>query len=176
MIAVPTFYERRYCDPGREFAMTERWQELQSRIEPGTVIVTDSGQGPLGQILLDGRHALTADEPVAVGGSDTGPNPYELLLMSLGACTAMTLRLYADRKAWPLEHVVVRLRHSRVHAEDCVDCTTKPARIGRIERGIELVGALDAAQRNRLLQIAEMCPVHRTLTGTIEIRTTLAGV
>ncbi len=155
--------------------MTERWQELQSTIGPGAVIVTDNGQGPFGQTLLDGRHAIAADEPVAAGGQDTGPNPYELLLMSLGACTAMTLRLYANRKGLPLEHVVVRLRHAKVHAEDCADCETKPALIDRIERSIELVGPLDAAQRNRLLQIAEMCPVHRTLTGTIDIRTTLAG-
>ncbi len=137
--------------------------------------MTENGQGPFGQTLLDGRHAIAADEPVAAGGQDAGPNPYELLLMSLGACTAMTLRLYANRKGLPLEHVVVRLRHAKVHAEDCADCETKPALIDRIERSIELVGPLDAAQRNRLLQIAEMCPVHRTLTGTIDIRTTLAG-
>lgn len=155
--------------------MTDRWQELQSTIAPGTVVVTDNGAGPLGQVLLDGRHALAADEPVAVGGKDGGPNPYELLLMSLGACTAMTLRLYAHRKGMPLEHVIVRLRHARVHAADCVNCETKPAQIDRIDRTIELVGTLDAAQRTRLLQIAEMCPVHRTLTGTIKIETTLAA-
>jgi len=154
-------------------AMTDRWQELQSTIAPGTVIVTDSGAGPLGQVLLDGRHALAADEPAAVGGKDGGPNPYELLLMSLGACTSMTLRLYANRKKWPLEHVVVRLRHARVHAEDCADCETRPAMIDRIERDLELVGGLDETQRARLLQIAEMCPVHRTLTGTITITTSL---
>jgi len=155
--------------------MEDRLQKLQSAIAPGTVIVTDSGAGPLGQALLDGRHALTADEPVAAGGKDGGPNPYELLLMSLGACTSMTLRLYATRKALPLEHVVVRLRHSKVHAEDCANCETKAAMIDRIDRAIELVGALDEAQRTRLLQIAEMCPVHRTLSAKIDIRTTLAG-
>jgi putative redox protein len=155
--------------------MTDRLQELQSTIAPGTVIVTDSGDGPLGQALLDGRHVLTADEPVAVGGRDGGPNPYELLLMSLGACTSMTLRLYANRKTWPLERVVVRLSHAKVHAEDCADCETRPAMIDRIERTIELVGALDETQRTRLLQIAELCPVHRTLTGKIDIRTTLAA-
>jgi putative redox protein len=159
----------------RGIAMTDRWQELQSTIAPGIVVVTDNAAGPLGQVLLDGRHALAADEPVAAGGRDGGPNPYELLLMSLGACTAMTLRLYANRKNWPLEHVAVRLRHEKVHAEDCANCETRPAMIDRIERGIELVGALDAAQRARLLQIAEMCPVHRTLTATIKIETTLAA-
>jgi putative redox protein len=95
--------------------------------------------------------------------------------MSLGACTSMTLRLYANRKKWPLEHVVVRLRHARVHSEDCADCETRPAMIDRIERDLELVGGLDETQRARLLQIAEMCPVHRTLTGTITITTSLTG-
>jgi putative redox protein len=155
--------------------MVDRWQQLQSTVAPGTVVVTDSGDGPFGQALLDGRHLLNADEPTAVGGKDAGPNPYELLLMSLGACTSMTLRLYATRKALPLEHVVVRLQHAKVHAEDCANCETKPAMIDRIERTIELRGALDEAQRALLLQIAEMCPVHRTLSAKIEIRTTLVG-
>jgi putative redox protein len=155
--------------------MNDRWRELQSTVAPGAVLVTGNGEGPLGQVLLDGRHALTADEPVAAGGKDGGPNPYELLLMSLGACTAMTLRLYAKRKVWPLEDVIVRLRHTKIHADDCAGCDTKPAQVDRIERSIELVGSLDPSQRSRLLQIAEMCPVHRTLTGTIDIKTTLAG-
>src|SRR6266481_4094659 len=158
-----------------EVVMVDRWQQYQSTVAPGTVVVTDTGEGPFGQALLDGRHILKADEPTTVGGKDGGPNPYELLLMSLGACTSMTLRLYATRKALPLEHVVVRLRHSKVHAEDCANCETKAAMIDRIERAIELVGALDEAQRTRLLQIAEMCPVHRTLSAKIDIRTTLAG-
>ncbi len=155
--------------------MVDRWQQYQSTVAPGTVVVTDTGEGPFGQALLDGRHILKADEPTTVGGKDGGPNPYELLLMSLGACTSMTLRLYATRKALPLEHVVVRLRHSKVHAEDCANCETKAAMIDRIDRAIELVGALDEAQRTQLLQIAEMCPVHRTLSAKIDIRTTLAG-
>jgi putative redox protein len=158
-----------------EVVMVDRWQQYQSTVAPGTVVVTDTGEGPFGQALLDGRHILKADEPTTVGGKDGGPNPYELLLMSLGACTSMTLRLYATRKALPLEHVVVRLRHSKVHAEDCANCETKAAMIDRIDRAIELVGALDEAQRTRLLEIAEMCPVHRTLSAKIDIRTTLAG-
>jgi putative redox protein len=153
--------------------MPDRLQELQSTIAPGMVVVTDSGAGPLGQALLDGRHVLAADEPVAAGGMDSGPNPYELLLMALGGCTSMTLRLYANRKGWPLERVVVRLSHAKVHALDCAECESRPAMIDRIERTIELVGALDATQRTRLLQIAEQCPVHRTLTSKIDIRTTL---
>lgn len=156
--------------------MNNRLQKLQSSIAAGTVIVTDSGAGPLGQALLDGRHALAADEPTTAGGKDGGPNPYELLLMSLGACTSMTLRLYADRKQWPLERVIVRLHHSKAHAEDCAACESRAAMIDRIERTIELVGALDETQRARLLQIAEMCPVHRTLTSKIDIRTTLTEI
>lgn len=142
-------------------------------VAPGTVVVVETRQGRLGQWLLDGRHRLTADEPVAAGGEDTGPNPYELLLMSLGACTSMTLRLYAERKAWPLERVIVRLRHERVHAADCADCIDKPALLDRIERTIELEGPLDDAQRDRLVEIAEKCPVHRTLTSHISIETRL---
>jgi uncharacterized OsmC-like protein len=146
----------------------------QPTIAPGTVVVAENGQGLFGQDLLDGRHALIADEPVSAGGKDAGPNPYELLLMSLGACTSMTLRLYARRKQLPLTRVSVRLRHSRIHAEDCADCETKTGFIDRIEREIELEGELDPQQRQRLLEIANMCPVHRTLIGEISIITKLA--
>jgi putative redox protein len=144
-------------------------------VAPGTVLVVESGEGRFKQYLLDGRHRLIADEPVPAGGEDAGPNPYELLLMSLGACTAMTVRLYARRKQWPLERVAVRLSHARIHAEDCAECETKSGFIDRIEREIELSGPLDAAQRTRLMEIAEMCPVHRTLTSEINIRSRLAG-
>jgi putative redox protein len=147
----------------------------QQTIAPGTVLVTENGQGLFGQDLLDGRHALIADEPMSAGGKDAGPNPYELLLMSLGACTSMTLRLYARRKQLPLTHVAVRLRHARIHAEDCADCETKTGFIDRIDCEIELEGELDAQQRQRLLEIANMCPVHRTLTGEISIITKLAA-
>ncbi len=147
--------------------------QLQRSIEPGGVVVVESGVGRLTQALLDGRHALVADEPVAVGGLDAGPGPYELLLMALGSCTAMTLRLYAERKGWPLQRVRVRLRHGKAHAEDCVACESGTAMIDRIDRRLELDGPLDDEQRRRLLQIADMCPVHRTLTSRIEIRTAL---
>ncbi len=136
---------------------------------PGTVVVAETGDGGLAQYLLDGRHHLTADEPDANGGHDLGPGPYELLLMALGACTSMTLRLYARRKQWPVERIVVRLTHARDYAEDCEACDTKTVMLDHIERTIELKGALDDAQRTRLLGIANQCPVHRTLTSKIVI-------
>ncbi len=145
--------------------------EAALSVEPGWVRVVESGEGKLTEHLLDGRHRLLADEPVAAGGNDRGPGPYELLLMALGACTAMTLRLYADRKRWPLGRVSVQLRHDKIHAEDCADCETKQGMLDRIERVISLEGALDAAQRRRLMEIADMCPVYRTLTSEIRIET-----
>jgi uncharacterized OsmC-like protein len=145
-------------------------------VTPGTVVVVENGKGLFGQDLLDGRHRLTADEPRAAGGDDAGPNPYELLLMSLGACTSMTLRLYAKRKQWPLTRVAVRLRHSRIHAEDCAECETKTGFIDRIDREIVLEGPLDEDQRMRMAQIADMCPVHRTLMSEISITTQIAPV
>src|SRR5260370_30699641 len=146
---------------------------LQASVLPGSVIVASTGAGPLQQALLDGRHILHADEPVAAGGGDTGPGPYELLLMALGSCTSMTLHLYAARKGWPLKQVIVTLRHERVHAQDCANCEDAKAMLDRIKRKIELVGALDQVQRSRLLEIADKCPVHRTLTSKIDIRTGL---
>jgi putative redox protein len=153
---------------------TDAGQFAHPVVEPGTVVVAETGEGRLSQWLLDGRHRLAADEPKAVGGNDTGPGPYELLLMALGACTSMTLRLYAGRKEWPLERVVVRLRHSRIHADDCVECEGKPTLLDHIERVIELRGTLDAEQRARLMEIADKCPVHRTLTSKIVITTRAA--
>jgi putative redox protein len=149
------------------------WRRWQEGLAPGTVLVAGTGAG-FEQVLLDGRHILTADEPASAGGADAGPNPYELLLMALGACTSMTLEMYARRKKWPLERALVRLTHAKAYAEDCAHCEEQGAKLDRIARVIELVGPLDAAQRARLLQIAELCPVHKTLTGKIEIRTTLA--
>lgn len=144
---------------------------LQVRTLGATVVVASTGNGAFEQLLLDGRHALLADEPKAVGGNDLGPGPYEFLLMSLGSCTSMTVQMYASRKKWPLAQVVVRLRHSKVYAEDCENCEKPSAKIDRIEREIELVGALDAEQRSRLLEIANQCPVHRTLSSRIDIKT-----
>ena len=146
---------------------------LQALATGGTVVVASTGQGKFEQVLLDGRHSLIADEPASAGGADVGPGPYELLLMSLGSCTSMTLHLYAARKQWPLEQVVVQLRHSKAYAEDCEGCENNPkAMIDRIDRAIEVIGALDPEQRSRLLQIANQCPVHRTLSSKIDIKTT----
>jgi putative redox protein len=130
--------------------------------------------GNLRQEIDAGAHTIYADEPVDAGGDNTGPTPYDLLLAALGACTSMTLLMYARRKGWPLEDVEVRLSHRRDYARDCEECETEPVRIDLIERRITLQGPLDEAQRTRLLEIAEKCPVHRTLTGTIRIVDTLA--
>ena len=142
---------------------------------PGEVVVAETGTGRFGEEIAVGHHRLAADEPIASGGNDSGPGPYDYLLASLGACTAMTLRLYAERKGLPLERTIVRLSHAKIHAEDCADCETKVGLLDRIERHIELQGALDEAQRQRLLEIADKCPVHRTLTSEVKIATTLAA-
>lgn len=120
--------------------------------------------------ITAGAHTLRADEPESAGGSDSGPTPYDLLLASLGACTAITLRMYADRKQWPLEGVTVRLGLERVHAKDCDDCESEAGWVTRIQRVVELAGeALTDEQRTRLREIADRCPVHRTLTSEIRI-------
>src|SRR5438105_3646358 len=130
--------------------------------------------GPgLRQEIAIGPHHLVADEPKTAGSNDDGPNPYELLLAALGACTSMTLRLYADRKLWPLQAVHVELTHAKSYATDCAECDTRPAMLDRIRRHITLVGELSDEQRQRLLEIADLCPVHRTLTSKIEIETDL---
>lgn len=129
-----------------------------------------SSVGYLKQEIKAGNHTLFADEPVKDGGSDAGPDPYSLLLSSLGACTAMTLQLYARHKQWPLEKVEVSLRNESIHAVDCDECVTKEGKITKIERYISLTGPLTEEQRNRLLEIAQRCPVHRTLTSEITIK------
>jgi len=135
------------------------------------VVRTDQEHYPT-EILAHG-HALTADEPLSSGGADTGPTPYDLLLAGLGACTSITLRMYADRKGWPLESIVVRLDHNKIHAQDCEDCESARGKIDRIEREIELSGDLDEEQRRRILAIADKCPVHRTLHSEISVKTRL---
>lgn len=137
------------------------------------VTVRDAGPGIFEAEVTVGKHRFLADEPGRLGGTDTGPSPYDLLLAALGSCTVMTLRVYARRKEWPLEHVSVTLRHDRVHAEDCAECETRKGMIDRIEREITLEGDLDEEQRARLLQIADMCPVHRTLHSEIAIASSL---
>ena len=136
-----------------------------------TVLVRETGHGVFQQEIISGRHHLIADEPKDAGGLGSGPGPYDLLLAALGACTSMTLRLYADRKKLPLTRTTVRLRHSKIYATDCAECETKEGMLDRIERVIALEGNLDAEQRARLMEIADKCPVHRTLKSEIDIRT-----
>jgi putative redox protein len=138
----------------------------------GTVTVTEAGTGTYTQHITAGHHRLFSDEPQPIG-DDKGPTPYDLLLAALGACTSMTVRMYANRKSWPLKRVRVTLRHSRIHAEDCADCETRDGWIDHIDRDVELVGDLDDTQRRRLMQIAERCPVHQTLTSEVDIATSL---
>jgi putative redox protein len=131
-----------------------------------------SGAGLLQDIQV-GRHHLLSDEPVSAGGADQGPTPYELLGAALGACTSMTLRMFAKAKGWPLQRVIVTVRHDKIHAQDCLTCEKKEGRIDRLEREIVLEGPLDDAQKKRLLEIADRCPVHRTLSREVQVVTRL---
>jgi len=141
---------------------------------PRQVVVRETRNGKFQQTVSAGPHRMLADEPAAVGGDDTGPGPYDFVLSGLGACTSMTMRLYADRKSLPLERVTVTLKHSKIYAQDCAECETKTGMLDQIERVIALEGALDAEQRGRLMEIADKCPVHRTLTSEIHIVTRAA--
>ena len=138
------------------------------------VVVRGDGEGLHHEVLV-GLHRLAADEPPELGGSDRGPNPYDLLLASLGACTAMTLTMYAQRKGFPLEGVTTRLQHSRIHADDCATCETEQEKLDSIDLNIELEGPLSEEQRSKLLEIARKCPVHRTLTSEKVIKISSDG-
>jgi putative redox protein len=141
---------------------------------PRQVVVQETRAGKFQQTISVGPHRLTADEPIAAGGQDTGPGPYDFLLAGLGACTSMTMRLYAERKSLPLDRVTVTLKHSKIYAKDCAECETREGMLDRIERVIAMDGALDPEQRKRLMEIADKCPVHRTLTSEIRIVTKAA--
>lgn len=155
----------------RRYTFEPTSESTSARPAEGSVEVTDSGAGSLAQRIAVGRHVLAADEPEPAG-ADTGPSPYDLLLAALGTCTSMTVRMYAARKKWKLDNVRVSLRHTRVHATDCADCETRDGKVDHIDRMIRLDGDLDADQRQRLLEIADRCPVHRTLRSPTIIETT----
>jgi uncharacterized OsmC-like protein/pimeloyl-ACP methyl ester carboxylesterase len=157
-------WAERYLDMAAE-------DQLNADMSEDAVLVRETRRGTFQQEIIAGRHRLLADEPVKAGGLDSGPGPYDLLLAALGACTAMTLRLYADRKQLPLERTQVRLRHGRIYAKDCAECETKEGMIDHIDREISFEGDLSAEQRKRLLEIADKCPVHHTLKSEVDIRT-----
>jgi putative redox protein len=141
---------------------------------PRNVVVRETRNSKFQQTVAVGSHRMLADEPVAAGGEDTGPGPYDFVLAGLGACTSMTMRMYADRKSLPLEQVTVTLKHSKIHAEDCAECEPKEGMLDQIDRVIAIEGALDAEQRKKLMEIADKCPVHRTLKSEIRIQTRAA--
>jgi uncharacterized OsmC-like protein/fermentation-respiration switch protein FrsA (DUF1100 family) len=158
----------RYLDP------VVAKQVVDPNTAPRTVVVRETGNSRFQQEISIGPHHMLADEPVAVGGGDTGPGPYDYVLAGLGACTSITMRLYAERKAMPLERVTVTLNHSKIHAEDCAECETKAGMLDHIERVIAMEGALDVEQRQKLMEISEKCPVHRTLSSEVHIVTRAA--
>lgn len=148
--------------------------EKQGHQEPGprTVVVRGSAAG-FAQEIAVGQHRLLADEPLEVGGTDSGPTPYDLLLAALGSCTSMTVAMYARRKGWPLESVTVRMSHAKVHATDCEEAEARVCILDHVHRDVELSGPLSEEQRTRLVEIASRCPVHRTLESEIVIDTHL---
>ena len=158
-------WAERYVDPTPADAAADR-SDTQRR-----VVVQETRASKFQQNVTVGPHKLIADEPVAAGGEDTGPGPYDFVLTGLGACTSMTMRMYADRKSLPLERVTVTLRHSKIYAKDCAECETREGMLDQIEREIAIEGALDDEQRKKLMEIADKCPVHRTLHSEIRIVT-----
>jgi uncharacterized OsmC-like protein len=165
---VITAWSSRYLDP------ISPEQPVAPTELPRKVVVRETRSGKFQQTISVGPHCMLADEPIPAGGADTGPGPYDLVLAGLGACTSMTMRLYADRKSLPLERVTVTLTHSKIHAQDCAECETRVGMVDQIERFISMEGKLDAEQRSRLMEIADKCPVHRTLTSEIHIVTSAA--
>jgi uncharacterized OsmC-like protein/alpha/beta superfamily hydrolase len=165
-------WARRYVDSAElPVAPKEAAQAGTSAADDGVVLVSERGTGRFTQTVAAGRHQFLMDEPASIGGDDEGPAPYEMLNAALGACTSMTVRMYANRKGWPLASVRVALVHDKVHASDCAACETEEGRIDRIVRVVELKGDLSEAQRSRLMEIADRCPVHQTLNAEVEIVT-----
>ena len=158
---------------GADAMILSQDNERQDTLESDLVEVSETGIGKFTQRIRVGKHVLSADEPTDIGGDDRGPGPFDLVLAGLGACTTMTVRMYADRKSIPLDHVSVQLSRRKINAEDCADCVTEDGEVEEITRDIRLKGDLDDATRTRLLEIANKCPVHRTLSGEIKIRSSL---
>ncbi len=153
---------------GEDMLDTEQgWAALQAGLADGAILVTDSGKAPWGQVMLTREHVIVADEPAALGGQDSGPTPTDMVLMALGGCTAITLRMYAKRKDWTIDRIAVRLCYE--HDEKA------QADFKKIERIIDIAGPLDAEQHARLMAIAEKCPVHLMLTGNVAVRTEAAS-
>ena len=154
---------------GDRYVEIENSKELDTNLQ----VVTLTGEKGYTTDIKAGRHSLTADEPISVGGLNLGPSPYDLLVSGLGACTSMTLRMYADRKNIDLKEIKVHLRHDKVHSADCESCETKSGSIDQIQRRIELTGNLSEDEKTKLLEIADKCPVHRTLNNEIAVKTSL---
>ena len=158
-------WAHRYLEPAVE--------AKDADVEKGGAVVVEGGPQGYAQRVIAGPHVVPADEPESLGGTDTGPTPYDYLLAALGACTNITVRMYADRKKWPLEGVSTTLRHTRIHARDCEDCETTTGLVDDVEKRLVLKGPLEAAQRERLVEISKKCPVHKTMLGETRIRTVL---
>ncbi|PKL79392.1 MAG: osmotically inducible protein C [Ignavibacteriae bacterium HGW-Ignavibacteriae-4] len=147
--------------------------EEVKKLRPKKTVLARIGSTGFTTDIQSGNHSITADEPLSVGGDDFGPNPYDLLMASLGACTAMTMRMYADRKGWAIDEIIVHLSHEKQHVKDCQDCDTTSGYIDKIEKEIEIIADLDSEQRQRLLEIADKCPIHRTLHNEVKVYTKL---
>jgi uncharacterized OsmC-like protein len=149
--------------------MTEHQSVAGSETQASPDVIVRGDSSGFLQEVTSGRHRFEVDEPTSLGGSDRAPTPYDYLLAALGSCTSMTVGLYARGKKWPLKHVTVSLWHTRIHAQDCADCETKQGMLDRIDMQIEFDGELTQAQRDKLMEIAGKCPVHRTLKSEIDI-------